>query len=829
MEERIFQPLGLDATSFVEDGRLEPPYSRGYLGGGKELLDVTAISPSHYWAAGNIVAPANEVMRFYEALFNGELLSDDSMEEMESFAAEAPGLERGLGLARGETRCGSWEGHDGSVPGYDAVARHTDSNRQIVLLIEHGDDGRSGRQPGGAEGAVAVGRIGGLPLSRDAPGRARSPAPVERQRSCPELDSNQRPPGRCLSSSGLSSGRTQYCQPGKHRKVRRAGIPSSTHDSLAAVFDPSDPRNILFERDHSFIVFISSKMTGGALAAERQAAMDVVERFRPARAWAWERDAPAGSYYSKEECIRRAGTSDALILVVEDELTPITAAEFDAARAGTANAIVLARRGVARNKRLTRLIKDARRWAITKEFGDLDELESEIDLALWEWFVRGGRTLALQTRELRKNDIDAFLLDEVEMTDQSGQTVNLRNAINGWREEELDDAERAEEALWELYGWAAMATDEDQFPLARILLDELWKLIPAAVIDEVARGWILNLEGQIASGEGRRDPATQYFEQMRQIGVATDEKRLISIALQNLGIQAVIAGDHDLAKEHFQESFELKKETEDVYGATQIALNMCNVFMDEGSPQLARELLDDLEPYVRGPETHGLQAALHGQRGMVFKEEGLPDEAKRQFQESLRLARRADSVARQVLALQNLGANAMERDKPREALRWLRKATELAEALGDRNRVKTLRAATGTALAELTRWQEAAEQFVVAAQIAAELGDVPAEARAWADVAACWSRLDRPEEAQKLIDQALSNPQADRDPDWRAGQLRNLAEVLEQLGKSEEAIQRLDEASRLAENAEQKEQCAAAGRGDRPGAPRSRPSSAAVP
>jgi tetratricopeptide (TPR) repeat protein len=582
-------------------------------------------------------------------------------------------------------------------------------------------------------------------------------------------------------------------------------FPSPTHVSLAAVFDPADPRNILFERDHSFIVFISSKMAGGALAAERKAGIDAVENFRPARAWAWERDAPAGSYYSEEECIRRAGTSDALVLIVEDELTPITEAEFDAARTGTATVIVLARRGVERSQRLTRFIKNVREWgAITKEFGDLDELKSEIDLALWEWFVRGGRTLALQTREQRKGGVEMSLLEQAELVDPEGQAITLREAIDDLREGDLQ-AGRSEEALWDIYAWAATATEEDHFPLARVLLAELRSFIPAGAIDEVARGWILNIEGQIASGEGR-DDAARYFEQMRQTGVATDDKELVSTALQNLGIQAVIADDHELAREHFRESFRLKKGTGDVFGTAQIALNMCNVFMAEGALELAGELLDDLDSYVRGPGSQGLRSAIHGQRGMVLTKEGQLDKAKELFQESLRFARRANSGARQMPALQSLGANAMERGRQREALRWFRKAIEIAEALGDSNRAHALRAATGAALAELEDWQEAAKEFVAAAQIAADLGDVWAEAQDWANVAACWSRLDRPEEAQRLIDQALSNPQADRAPDWRAGQLRNLGGVLEQLGKPVEAIQRLEEASRLAENTELKDQ-----------------------
>ena len=134
LEERVFAPLGLEATSFVETSKLEAPYARGYLAQGGRLLDVTAISPSHYWAAGNIVSTAGDVAVFYEALMEGDLLSEGSMEAMTAFVEETPDRSRGLGVAHGDTECGSWTGHDGSVPGYDAVARNLDSGRQVVLL-----------------------------------------------------------------------------------------------------------------------------------------------------------------------------------------------------------------------------------------------------------------------------------------------------------------------------------------------------------------------------------------------------------------------------------------------------------------------------------------------------------------------------------------------------------------------------------------------------------------------------------------------------------------------------------------------------------------------
>lgn len=566
------------------------------------------------------------------------------------------------------------------------------------------------------------------------------------------------------------------------------------------MFDPKDPSNILFERDRSFIVFISSKMAGGALEAERRAAILAVESFRPARAWAWERDAPAGSFYSEEECVKRAGTSDALVLIVEGELTRVTEAEFKAARAGTATLIVLARRGVRHDRRLTGFIREARRTAITKEFDDLDDLRSEIDLALWEWFVRGGRTLALQTRErLSDGGGDLAILDEAEIVDADGKAITLNEAIEDLQGEL--EAGSTEEALWELYGWAATATDEDHFPLARALLNRLREVIPAESIDEAARGWILNLEGRIASGEGAAD-AARYFEQMRQIGIATDDKDLASTALQNLGVQAVIGDEHDVARRHFREGFELKQETEDYFGALQIALNMCNVFVGEGEFEVAHALLDDLEPYLRGPQSNDLRASVHGHRGMVLTKQGELDRAKKEFQESLRFARRAHSGARQVVALQNLGANAMAQGREREALRWFGKAVGIADGLGDRNRLKILRAAQGNAFSASGDWQQGSEEFAAAARLAAELGDITGEAEAWANVAACWSKLGRPEEAVKLIEQSLSGPATDASPEWRAAQLRNLGEILEQLDEPEEALRRLDEASRLAEDPE---------------------------
>jgi hypothetical protein len=95
-------------------------------------------------------------------------------------------------------------------------------------------------------------------------------------------------------------------------------------------FDPADPSNLLYALPPEYWkIFVSSKMVGGALSDERAAAIEAIDEFPLTRAWAWERDAHAGPYSSERECVAQAGTSDGLVLIVDDELTPVTRKEFE--------------------------------------------------------------------------------------------------------------------------------------------------------------------------------------------------------------------------------------------------------------------------------------------------------------------------------------------------------------------------------------------------------------------------------------------------------------------------------------------------------------------
>jgi D-alanyl-D-alanine carboxypeptidase len=137
LRSRIVVSLGLHATSFDSAPRIAGRHAHGYFV--RPLQDVSVGSPSVQWAAGALVSSADDLARFYRALFAGRLLRPDllrAMETMVSAAQLGPGSSYGLGLLRLRERCGSVWGHTGASPGYVAEALNSkDGRRQIVVLV----------------------------------------------------------------------------------------------------------------------------------------------------------------------------------------------------------------------------------------------------------------------------------------------------------------------------------------------------------------------------------------------------------------------------------------------------------------------------------------------------------------------------------------------------------------------------------------------------------------------------------------------------------------------------------------------------------------------
>ena len=134
LDRRIFEPAHMTAASLRMTRVREEPLAHGYLDGD----DVTSRELSWAWAAGGVVSDAADVDRFFHALFAGELVDTEVVDEMAEPVADDLNVWSGygLGLAEITNRCGKAVGHLGVVDGYASAAyTRRDADVAAVLLV----------------------------------------------------------------------------------------------------------------------------------------------------------------------------------------------------------------------------------------------------------------------------------------------------------------------------------------------------------------------------------------------------------------------------------------------------------------------------------------------------------------------------------------------------------------------------------------------------------------------------------------------------------------------------------------------------------------------
>lgn len=565
-------------------------------------------------------------------------------------------------------------------------------------------------------------------------------------------------------------------------------------------FNPADPRNLIYARPPEYWrIFVSSKMTGGALKAERLAAIEAIEELPLARPWAWERSVDAGPYCSERECVAQAGTSDGLVLIVEDEITSITRSELKAARDAGAPIFLMLKVGVARDAELDRFIKRVREQAnTTANFSSPGELKTRVAKALRTWAIRSWRSQMLYLRERdgggRGEAFDAEDFGGVEVAaGEDGSRMTIADLVA--QAKQRVDAGEASKVLEELWWVAQGAYDVGLGWLALKLLEEIERIVPAEAIDDQWRGWLCNTRGLALSQGSSSAAAREEFERMRQIGRALDDAGLESTALQNLGVQDVLDGDHAAARAKFVRSLELKREMGDWHGGLQVLFNLVNVFVGQEKLDVADRLLDDLQAAMSNLRDPFLRSSLHGQRGTVAIARGDLQTGQAEFRQALRCAKRSGSTPRIITSMQNLGTVAHDLGEPARARRWYAQALELAEGLDDLTQRRIQRQALALSHVSLGEYDQAAELFLRVADEANELDDQVQAAIAVGDAGASLMEAGDPERGRELTERALAMPGGS--DHWRAQQLTNLAAELEAVGEPKLAVQRLLEAMNL--------------------------------
>ena len=123
IDERIVKKLGLSHTYFPAQGeeKIRGTHPQGYhLNGEGKLEDITEIDPTWGWAAGAMVSTPSELNTFFQAVLDGRLLTQASIQEMKKGVdIGSGGRVYGLGLIGTPLSCGgtAW-GHGGDIAGY---------------------------------------------------------------------------------------------------------------------------------------------------------------------------------------------------------------------------------------------------------------------------------------------------------------------------------------------------------------------------------------------------------------------------------------------------------------------------------------------------------------------------------------------------------------------------------------------------------------------------------------------------------------------------------------------------------------------------------------
>ena len=126
----VIKPLGLTNTQWPTGKKVPDPHANGYSNRlllKSHLKDQTNVNPDLFGAAGLITSTVGDLQKWAEYLKTEALLSPE-MHKLRTetfwdqpYPGEGPDhYSYGLGLVK----FGSWVGHDGSVPGFSAVAMY---------------------------------------------------------------------------------------------------------------------------------------------------------------------------------------------------------------------------------------------------------------------------------------------------------------------------------------------------------------------------------------------------------------------------------------------------------------------------------------------------------------------------------------------------------------------------------------------------------------------------------------------------------------------------------------------------------------------------------
>lgn len=138
LRSRILGPLQMHDSGVDADGLALPKRALGYRRSQGVLVQARSESMSIPWAAGGMYSTTHDLLKWVQGLFNGQLLSDGSLQLMTTPRKGSYGLGMGVGFKKG--RRAIW--HDGGIEGFNSYLVYL-LDRQIAVAALANQDGDS--------------------------------------------------------------------------------------------------------------------------------------------------------------------------------------------------------------------------------------------------------------------------------------------------------------------------------------------------------------------------------------------------------------------------------------------------------------------------------------------------------------------------------------------------------------------------------------------------------------------------------------------------------------------------------------------------------------
>jgi len=192
---------------------------------------------------------------------------------------------------------------------------------------------------------------------------------------------------------------------------------------------------------------------------------------------------------------------------------------------------------------------------------------------------------------------------------------------------------------------------------------------------------------------GQRDAARRCFETALELRARLDDRRGVSVALNNLALMALDDGDLAAARASLEQALVIKRQLGDLHSLAIGLANLSDVLIRAGDVVAARRLLAEAAELAAGQDTPQLTGLLEANRGFLAAAEERWAAAAGHYRAAA-LAHQEGGHAHDVaMALTGLGRAAYRLGRRDEAVRHLRAAEALAAGIANPQRLAEVRAA----------------------------------------------------------------------------------------------------------------------------------------